>query len=120
MFDKDSLGLQRRLSMKHYVFDENNHNFYPNDEYNTFFILRTQQYFNDLLKVQGFVFLNDVLKALGIAPRMIGQIAGWRFPGGTGFIEIKITQRGMRHGKPFEYFLEIVHDGIIVFDVMGD
>ena len=120
MFDKNSLALQRRLAVKDYIFDENNPNFYPNDEYNAFFIRRTQQHFNDLLKVQGFVFLNDVLRALGIKQRMIGQVAGWKYTEGPGFIEIKIAQRDIRGGKPFEYFLEIVHDGIIVFDVLGD
>lgn len=114
-------ALERRLAVKDYIFNEENSNFYPNDEYNTLFINRTQQYFNDLLRAQGFVFLNDVLKALGIKQRVVGQIAGWTTQiQGQGFIEIKITQRQVREGKVVEYFLEIVHDGVIVFDVLGD
>lgn len=117
----DNKALERRLAVTEYIYDENNHNFYPSDEYNEFFIARTQHYFNDLLKAQGFVFLNDVLKSLGIKQRVVGQIAGWTTrPRNQAFIEIKITQRKVHEGKVVEYFLEIVHDGVIVFDVLGD
>ena len=117
----DSKAFERRLAVTEYIFDENNDNFYPNsDEYNEFFIAQVQNRFNDMLRYQGFIFLNDVLKALGIKPRVIGQIVGWRYPEGRGFIHLEITQRRVRDGKVVEYFLKIEHDGVIVFDVLGD
>lgn len=116
-----SKALERRLAVTEYVFDENNDNFYPkSDEYNEFFIKQVGVRFNDLLRYQGFVFLNDILKALGIKPRVVGQIVGWRYPEGQGFIHIEITQRKVRDGQVVEYTLKIEHEGVIVFDVLGD
>lgn len=116
----DSKALERRLAVTEYIFDENNDNFYPkSDEYNEFFIKQVGVRFNDLLRYQGFVFLNDVLKALAIKPRVVGQIVGWTTDR-SGFIHIEITQRKVRDGQVVEYFLKIEHDGVIVFDVLGD
>ena len=116
----DSKALERRLAVTEYIFDENNDNFYPkSDEYNEFFIKQVGVRFNDLLRYQGFVFLNDVLKALAIEPRVVGQIVGWTTDR-SGFIHIEITQRKVRDGQVVEYFLKIEHDGVIVFDVLGD
>lgn len=121
---QNNKGLERRLAVKGYIFDETNVNFYPNDEYSTFFIRSAQQHFNDLLRTQGFIFLNDVLKYLGLKPTMVGQIAGWTLPElrpqARGYIEIKIAQRQIKDGKLKEYFLEIEHEGVILFDVLGD
>lgn len=115
-----SKALERRLAVTEYVFDENNDNFYPkSDEYNEFFIKQVGVRFNDLLRYQGFVFLNDVLKALGIKPRVVGQIVGWTTTR-SGFIHIEITQRKVRDGQVVEYSLKIEHEGVIVFDALGD
>jgi len=108
-------ALERRLAVTEYIFDENNPNFYPKDEYNVFFINSAQNYFNDLLNAQGFVFLNDLLKYLGIKPRMVGQIAGWT-KDRTGYIHIEIS----RNENSKELSLKIEHDGVIIFDVLGD
>ena len=115
MFDKNSLGLQRRLAKKDYIFDENNANFVNND-YNRVMFAYVQNHFNDLRRSRGYVFLNEVLVYLGLRPTAIGQIAGWTMMP----IEIKIVQTKVRDGKEVEYFLEIENQGLIVFDVMGD
>lgn len=114
-----SKGLERRLAVKDYVFDTNNDNFQPNDMHNQLFIKTAQHFMNDKLHYHGHVFLNDVLSFLGIKPRSVGQLAGWD-KRKDDFIEIKITQTMMSHGRPVEYFLEIKHSGIILFDVLGD
>lgn len=111
-------ALRRRLDVKDYIFDIKNPNFEPNSDHNLFFISRTENYFNDLLAARGYVFLNEVLSHLGIRPRMIGQLAGWRKDAG-GLIHIKITQTRYLGIDVQEYFLEIEHDGLIV-DVLGD
>lgn len=115
----DNKALERRLAVVEYIFDESNQNFHSDDQWNQFFIQRTANYFNDLLRAQGFVFLNDVLKALGLKPRVVGQIAGWTV-NGAGFIHIEITQRRLNEGNVIEYFLKIEHEGVIIFDVLGD
>ncbi len=117
MLDYTSKGLIRRLEVKEYVFDINNPDFSQEDERNRFYLKAIQNYFNDLLRARGYVFLNEVLERLGISPRMIGQLAGWT---PKGFIEIEVTQTTISDGKPKEYFLTIEHQGIIAFDVLGD
>lgn len=46
-------------------------------EYNLMFLRQQEQYFNDKLKADGFVFLNEVYEALGIPKSKAGQIVGW-------------------------------------------
>lgn len=112
-------AIQRRLENTTFIFDADNPNFVPNHDHNAFFISRTQNIFNDILVAPGYVFLNDVLKALDIAPTKIGQLAGWRKEA-TGFVKIKIEQTRFGEGnRPVEYFLKIQTDGIII-DVLGD
>lgn len=48
-------------------------------EYNLMFLKQQQQYFNDLLVARGYVFLNEVYKALGIPDSKEGQIVGWTY-----------------------------------------
>ena len=47
--------------------------------YNMIFLNAQQSYFNDLLRINGHVFLNDVLKALGFSPTRAGQEVGWNY-----------------------------------------
>ena len=49
----------------------------PNLDYITLFIKCQQQYFNDLLKVRGHVFLNEVFDTFGIKRTGLGAISGW-------------------------------------------
>ena len=46
-------------------------------EYNLMFLRQTQDYFNEKLRREGHVFLNDVYKELGIKTTRAGQIVGW-------------------------------------------
>ena len=47
---------------------------------------------NDKLKIDGFVFLNDVYDRLGLPRTRTGQIVGWVLDGeGDGFIDFGIT-----------------------------
>ena len=47
--------------------------------YNFIFLNAQQSYFNDMLRINGHVFLNDVLKALGFPPTRAGQEVGWNY-----------------------------------------
>lgn len=46
-------------------------------EYNLMFLKRQQDYANDKLKAQGYLFLNDVYDMLGIPKTKAGQVVGW-------------------------------------------
>lgn len=60
-------------------FDVGNPYWEKDAEYNLMFLRAKQNYFNDKLKVDGYVFLNDVYKELGILPTKAGQVVGWRY-----------------------------------------
>lgn len=59
------------------MFDETNPYFQPDNEYNIFFLRQVQKYFNDRLRADGFVYLNDVYRKLGLERTKAGQIVGW-------------------------------------------
>lgn len=63
----------------HRIFDECNcpHQFVQNLEENKFFLECWQTRFNQKLKAEGRVFLNDVYQALGFEYLPIGQFVGW-------------------------------------------
>lgn len=63
-------------------------------EYNLMFLKSQQKYANDLLKAQGYLFLNDVYKALGIDQTKAGQVVGWIYdpenPNGDNYVDFGI------------------------------
>lgn len=58
-------------------FDQTSSYWEKNPEYNMMFLNTQQSYFNDLLKVRGHVFLNEVYDALDIPRTSIGAVCGW-------------------------------------------
>lgn len=60
-----------------FCFDETANGWVRDAERNKFFLLRQQDYANELLKVKGYLFLNDVLEMVGIQRTEAGQIVGW-------------------------------------------
>lgn len=69
--DPDTLAGTARL------FDEYNHNWQKNAEYNKLFLQCQQNYLNDQLQARGHVFLNDVYDQLGMERTSQGQLLGW-------------------------------------------
>ena len=65
-------------SMYARFFDEFNKNFNKNDrQLNRLFLSTQQNYLNDVLKVRGHVFLNEVYDALGMERTSAGAVVGW-------------------------------------------
>ena len=58
-------------------FDECSDYWKKDSEYNLLFLRKQQQYANDKLISQGYLFLNDVYDMLGIEKTKAGQIVGW-------------------------------------------
>lgn len=60
-------------------------------EMNKFFLLRQQDYANELLKQRGHLFLNEVYDMLGMPRTKAGQVVGWIFdpknPVGDNYID---------------------------------
>ena len=60
-------------------FDSSCKEWEDNAEYNLAFLKGMQARANDLLKVKGHLFLNEVYEMLGIQPTKAGQIVGWTY-----------------------------------------
>lgn len=58
-------------------FDEYNRCWKKNPNANMMFLRAQQRYANDLLMMQGYLFLNDVYQMLGFDPTKEGQVVGW-------------------------------------------
>ena len=60
------------------VIDESIVNFDPNvRECNIMFLRQIEAYSNDALRVRGYLFLNEVYRALGLSETLHGQLVGW-------------------------------------------
>ena len=60
-----------------FVFDETCRGWERDANLNKMFLIQTQNYMNDKLQRKGIVFLNDVLKELGIPIVRVGNVVGW-------------------------------------------
>lgn len=76
------------------IFDQANPNWKKDAEYNKMFLLRVQDYMNDRLRRQGYLFLNDVFDAIDHPRTKAGQVIGWVYdeknPVGDNFVDFGI------------------------------
>lgn len=103
-------------------FDDQNAAAWEKDKFQNECTLRAEEsWANDMLRLQGYVFLNDVLKRLGIEPTQAGQIVGWRSNGdGDGYIDFGMKDLGCyenEDGNPC-YYRENAFE--LNFNVDGD
>lgn len=75
---------------------------------------------NNLLQIQGYLFLNDVLDRLGIPRTKAGQILGWRTDGdGDGYIDFGVVDCATLTGARYDdnaFELNFNVDGDILTD----
>lgn len=99
-------GTEEKVTRNVEVMDPNNYSMYAriyddgcigwqkDAEHNFFFLRQQQNYANDLLKAQGYLYLNDVYKMLGFPTTRAGQIVGWVYdeknPVGDNFVDFGI------------------------------
>lgn len=62
-------------------FDESSPHWTKNAEHNKFFLAMAQSYMNDKLRINGHLFLNEVLDYLGFARTSAGAVCGWIYQG---------------------------------------
>ena len=98
-------------------------------EYNLMFLKSNQQYANDKLVAQGYLFLNDVYDMLGIPRSKAGQIVGWVYdpvnPVGDNYVDFGIfdvhkqNSRDFVNGYERTILLDFNVDGN-VWELMGE
>ena len=59
------------------IYDDGCKGWSKDPESNKFFVLQVQNWANDKLRSQGWLYLNDVYDALGFAPTKQGSVVGW-------------------------------------------
>ena len=88
------LNTDLKASPYAFKFDENSASWDRSRDMNVFFLKFTQDYFNDLLKLREYLFLNEVYDRLGIPRRALGQCVGWVYnennPNGDNFVDLDI------------------------------
>lgn len=74
-------------------------------ELNLMFLKRQQNYANDKLKRQGYLFLNDAYEMLGIPKTKAGQVVGWiydeKHPVGDNFVDFGIYDFNRQRNRDF-------------------
>jgi hypothetical protein len=95
-----------------------------NSEYNLTFLRAQQQYANDKLRANGYLYLNDVYDMLGIPRTKAGQIVGWVYdpknPIGDNYVDFGIydvnrqTARDFVNGYERSILLDFNVDGNIL------
>lgn len=75
-------------------FDESSSAFLNSSEYNLTFLRDQESYANTKLKSQGYLFLNEVYRSLGLPETKAGQIVGWiydeKHPVGDNYVDFGI------------------------------
>lgn len=86
-------------------FDDGCAGWEKNSEYNLMFLRAQQQWANDLLVKRGYVFLNEIYKALGIPETEAGQVVGWIYdpenPNVDSYIDFGLYDQGKEKTRDF-------------------
>ena len=68
---------EKELSGYARYFNENNINWSDDPQFNLMFLRQNQNWANDKLISQGYLYLNDVYESLGFPKSKAGQVVGW-------------------------------------------
>ena len=103
-------------------FDENSKNWTKTPEWNLMFLKGQEQAANDRLQARGFLFLNEVLEALGLEWCQMGQTVGWKKDAniagtGDGYVSFGIYKIYDECNRAFVNLLE--HTVMLDFNVDG-
>lgn len=98
------------------IFGHSNPNWSDMRELNMIFLIGVQRYMNQKLAVQGHVFLNEVLDALGISRTHVGAITGWLYTNGNRQIDFGAEDYGYLIDENNEFFLTFNTDSEPIHD----
>lgn len=103
-------------------FDESSKNWVKTPEWNLMFLRSQEQAANDRLQARGFIFLNEVLEALGLEWSQAGQVVGWRRNSnidgsGDGYVSFGIYDISDESNRAFVNLHE--HTVLLDFNVDG-
>lgn len=86
-------------------FDVGNENWEKDAEHNLWYLKQQQNWANDKLRSQGYLFLNDVYDLLGIPRTKAGQIVGWLYrpedPSRDSYVDFGIYDHTKEVNKDF-------------------
>lgn len=86
-------------------FDVGNPNWEKDAEMNKVFLLQQQSHANDILRIKGRLFLNDVYEMLGIPRTKAGQVVGWVYdldnPIGDNYVDFGIFDANKQTARDF-------------------
>lgn len=103
-------------------YDDGNTGWDKDPEVSKFFLIQQQNFANEKLKAQGYLFLNDVYKMLGAKPTKTGQQVGWIYdeknPIGDNFVDFGIFDTYKQNAREFVNGYERVI--ILDFNVDGN
>ena len=119
--------LNPELGMSIYAkaFDENNPNWEPDRHKNQIFIQVQQQYANDRLHSQGYLFLSDVYRSLGFKETKASRVVGWVKGNGDDYVDFGLFDGDPHMGTLFvngetqSVVLDFNVDGV-VWDLLDD
>ena len=104
-------------------FDEGCFDWQKDPEYNLMYLRAQQNYANEKLKANGYLFLNDVYELLGIPKSQAGQMVGWIYdeknPTGDNYVDFGIydvrdeQKRAFVNGLERSILLDFNVDGVI-------
>lgn len=99
------------------MFDKWNENWEPSAKQNLFYLQSVIRHFEDVLRLEGYVFLNDVYRHMGYEPTHAGTQVGWVKNGdGDGYISFGLE----RHTENARKFINgHISDVILDFNVDG-
>ena len=109
-----------KLSPYARFFDQTSSNWQKNAEYNRLFLQGMQNFANNRLHAQGYLFLNEVYDMLGIERSLVGQIVGWAVGGeGDNYVDFGIfnyaqAKREIGNGLEPVILLDFNVDGSIL------
>ena len=115
------------LGLYTYCFDETSTAWERDAERNKFFLLRQQDYANEMLRSKKRVFLNEVLEMVGLPRCRAGQTVGWvydeKHPIGDNYIDFGIfdinceANRNFVNGLEKSIWLNFNVDGDILYSL---
>lgn len=115
---------REHLSSYAKIFDDACPGWSTDPEMNKHFLLTQQNFANEKLRYQGYLFLNDVYTMLGMSRTKAGQIVGWIYdeknPRGDNYVDFDLySQHNIRfiNGLAREAILDFNVDGVILDNI---